>query len=51
MPGLLAVAALKGTKLLLMRVRAVRVGGNSALYITNSNGDDDKVLRIAPARI
>jgi aldose sugar dehydrogenase len=71
MQGLLAVAALKGTKLLLMRVdpngavtevgqlpqldgsygrlRAVRAGGDGALYVTTSNGDDDKVLRVAPA--
>lgn len=71
MQGLLAVAALKGTKLLLMRVdpigavtevgqlpqldgnygrlRAVRVGGDGALYLTTSNGDDDKVLRVAPS--
>jgi aldose sugar dehydrogenase len=71
MQGLLAVAALKGTKLLLMRVdpngavtevgqlpqlngtygrlRAVRVGSDNALYVTTSNGDDDKVLRVAPA--
>jgi glucose/arabinose dehydrogenase len=71
MQGLLAVAALKGTKLLLMRVdpngtvtevgqlpqlngnygrlRAVRPGPDGALYVTTSNGDDDKVLRVAPA--
>jgi glucose/arabinose dehydrogenase len=71
MQGLLAVAALRGSKLLLMRVdpdgavtevgqlpqldgnygrlRAVRPGPDGALYITTSNGDDDKVLRIAPA--
>jgi glucose/arabinose dehydrogenase len=71
MQGLLAVAALKGTKLLLMRVdpngavtevgqlpqlngnygrlRAVRVSSDGALYVTTSNGDDDKVLRVAPA--
>ena len=71
MQGLLAVAALKGSKLLLMRVdtagkvtevgqlpqldgdygrlRAVRLGDDGALYVTTSNGDDDKVLRIAPA--
>lgn len=71
MQGLLAVAALKGAKLLLMRVgpdgtvtdvgrlpaldgdygrlRAVRAGHDGALYVTTSNGDDDKVLRIAPA--
>ena len=71
MQGLLAVAALRGTKLLLMRVdpdgavtevgqlpqldgnygrlRAVRPGPDGALYVTTSNGDDDKVLRIAPA--
>jgi glucose/arabinose dehydrogenase len=70
MQGLLAVAALKGTKLLLMRVsdnpgvievgqvpqlngdygrlRAVRLGPDGALYVTTSNGDDDKVLRVAP---
>ncbi|MGH3753400.1 MAG: PQQ-dependent sugar dehydrogenase [Pseudonocardiaceae bacterium] len=71
MQGLLAVAALKGAKLLLLRVssagkvtevgqlpqldgnygrlRAVRPGGDGALYVTTSNGDNDKVLRIAPA--
>ncbi|MGH3909074.1 MAG: PQQ-dependent sugar dehydrogenase [Pseudonocardiaceae bacterium] len=71
MRGLLAVAALKGSKLLLMRVaadgkvtevgqfppldgdfgrlRAVRPGPDGALYVTTSNGDDDKVLRVAPA--
>jgi glucose/arabinose dehydrogenase len=71
MQGLLAVAALRGSKLLLMRVdpegkvtevgqlpqldgnygrlRAVRPGVDGALYVTTSNGDDDKVLRIAPA--
>jgi glucose/arabinose dehydrogenase len=69
--GLLAVAALKGTKLLLMRVdanaaitqvgrlpqldgdygrlRAARSGPDGALYVTTSNGDNDKVLRVAPA--
>ncbi len=69
--GLLAVGALKGAKLLLMRIsanpgvtevgqlpqlagshgrlRAVRSGADGALYVTTSNGDDDKVLRIAPA--
>jgi glucose/arabinose dehydrogenase len=73
MQGLLAVAALKGTKLLLMRVdpngavtevgqlpqlngtygrlRAVRVGSDGALYVTTSNGDDDRVLRVAPIGI
>lgn len=71
MQGLLAVAALKGAKLLLMRVdgngavtevgqlpelggsygrlRAVRPGDDGALYVTTSNGNDDRVLRIAPA--
>ncbi|MGH3974732.1 MAG: PQQ-dependent sugar dehydrogenase [Pseudonocardiaceae bacterium] len=70
MQGLLAVAALAGSKLLLMRVdpdgavtevgqlpqldgnygrlRAARPGPDGALYVTTSNGDDDKVLRIAP---
>jgi glucose/arabinose dehydrogenase len=71
MQGLLAVAALRGAKLLLMRVdgngavtavgqlpqldgsygrlRAARSGPDGALYVTTSNGDNDKVLRIAPA--
>jgi glucose/arabinose dehydrogenase len=71
MQDLLAVAALKGAKLLLMRVepdgtvaevgqlpqldgrygrlRSVRMGNDGALYVTTSNGDDDKVLRVAPA--
>ena len=71
MQGLLAVAALRGAKLLLMRVaedgavtgvgrlpqldgsygrlRAVRSGPDGALYVTTSNGDNDKVLRIAPS--
>ncbi|HEX2301702.1 MAG TPA: PQQ-dependent sugar dehydrogenase [Pseudonocardiaceae bacterium] len=71
MQGLLAVAALRGSTLLLMRVapdgkvtevgqvpeldggygrlRAVRAGPDGALYVTTSNGDDDKVLRVAPA--
>lgn len=69
--GLLAVAALSGAKLLLMRVaedgaitgvgrlpqlddshgrlRAVRSGLDGALYVTTSNGDNDKVLRITPS--
>ena len=69
--GLLAVAALKGSKLLLMRLdeqgtvvevgqlpaldgthgrlRAVRPGPDGALYVTTSNGEDDKVLRVSPA--
>ncbi|MGH3822316.1 MAG: PQQ-dependent sugar dehydrogenase [Pseudonocardiaceae bacterium] len=69
--GLLAVAALRGAKLLLMRVaedgaitgvgrlpqldggygrlRAVRSGPDGALYVTTSNGDDDKVLSITPS--
>jgi glucose/arabinose dehydrogenase len=68
MQGLLAVAALRGAKLLLMRVdgngavtevgqlpqldgsygrlRAARSGPDGALYVTTSNGDNDKVLRI-----
>ncbi|MDQ3886400.1 MAG: PQQ-dependent sugar dehydrogenase, partial [Actinomycetota bacterium] len=68
--GLLAVAALKGSKLLLMRLdeqgnvveagqlpaldgtygrlRAARSGPDGALYVTTSNGDDDKVLRVTP---
>ncbi len=69
--GLLAVAALKGSKLLLMRLdeqgtvvevgqlpaldgthgrlRAVRPGPDGALYVTTSNGENDKVLRVSPA--
>jgi len=69
--GLLAVAALKGSKLLLMRLdaegtvtevgqlpeldgtygrlRAARAGPDGELYVTTSNGDDDKVLRVTPA--
>lgn len=31
------------------RLRAVRPGPDGALYVTTSNGDNDKVLRIAPA--
>ena len=31
------------------RLRAVRPGPDGALYVTTSNGDDDKVLRVAPA--
>lgn len=70
MQGLLAVAALKGSALLLLRVdpagkvievgqlpqldgdfgrlRAVRRGPDGALYVTTSNGDDDRVLRVTP---
>ncbi|MEU6269397.1 PQQ-dependent sugar dehydrogenase [Saccharopolyspora shandongensis] len=66
--GMLAVTALKGTKLLLFevrpdgtidevaippelndthgRLRAARQGPDGALYVTTSNGTDDKVLRI-----
>lgn len=72
--GMLAITALKGAKLLLLRVegegadatvgeveipkdivdeygrlRAARSGPDGALYVTTSNGDDDKVLRITPA--
>jgi aldose sugar dehydrogenase len=69
--GELAVAALRGTKLMLMRIgtdgavdgvgvpaplddtfgrlRAVRTGPDGALFVSTSNGDDDKVLRIDPA--
>jgi glucose/arabinose dehydrogenase len=68
--GTLAVAALRGTKLLLMsigadgavtsvaepgpldgtfgRLRAVRTGPDGALFVSTSNGDDDRVLRIDP---
>jgi glucose/arabinose dehydrogenase len=30
------------------RLRAARLGPDGALYVTTSNGDDDKLLRIAP---
>ena len=68
--GTLAVAALRGSKLMLMtigadgavtgvavpeplddtfgRLRAVRTGPDGALFVSTSNGDDDKVLRIDP---
>ncbi|MPZ64408.1 MAG: hypothetical protein GEU83_02380 [Pseudonocardiaceae bacterium] len=32
-----------------VRLRAARSGPDGALYVTTSNGDDDKVLRVAPA--
>jgi glucose/arabinose dehydrogenase len=69
--GTLAVAALRGSKLLLMtigpdgavssvaapapldgmfgRLRAVRTAPDGALFVSTSNGDDDRVLRIDPA--
>jgi len=69
--GALAVGALRGSKLLVMRLgpdggvattdvpdplddefgrlRAVRTGPDGALFVTTSNGDDDRVLRIDPA--
>ncbi len=69
--GALVVTALKGAKLLLLRLdaagavvdvtippstngpygrlRAARVGPDGALYVTTTNGDDDKLLRITPA--
>ena len=68
--GVLAVGALRGEKLLLMRldqdgavaavsvpvpldgaygrIRAVRSGPDGALFVSTSNGTDDKVLRIDP---
>ena len=68
--GVLAVAALRGQKLLLMsigpdgavtevriperldgefgRLRAVRLAPDGALFVSTSNGDDDKVLRLDP---
>ena len=68
--GVLAVTALKGSKLMLFtlgpdtevrnvsvppeldgtygRLRAARLGPDGALYITSSNGQDDKLLRITP---
>ena len=69
--GMLAVTALKGSKLMLFRLapdgavqelvvppeldnthgrlRAVQQGPDGALYVTTSNGSDDKVLRITLA--
>jgi len=68
--GVLAVAALRGQKLMLMtlgpdgavakvgvpapldgtfgRLRAVRQAPDGSLFVSTSNGDDDKVLRIDP---
>lgn len=68
--GVLAVTALKGSKLILMtlgpdgnvtavatppelngkfgRLRAARLGPDGALYVTTSNGEDDRLLRIVP---
>ena len=68
--GVLAVAALRGQKLLLMsigpdgavsgvstperldgefgRLRAVRLAPDGALFVSTSNGDDDKILRLDP---
>lgn len=68
--GALAVVALRGSKLLLMRLasdgtvtevltprqldgefgrlRAARLGPDGALYLTSSNGTDDRVLRVEP---
>ncbi|TDQ04277.1 PQQ-dependent sugar dehydrogenase [Labedaea rhizosphaerae] len=71
MEGTLVITALKGAKLLLLklndagtkvesvtippqfqdkygRLRAARTGPDGALYVTTSNGTDDKVLRITP---
>lgn len=68
--GMLAITALKGAKLLLLRLdgdevteveipedlvdeygrlRASRIGPDGALYVTTSNGEDDKILRITPS--
>ena len=68
--GTLAVGALRGQKLLLMRLgpdgavaavsvpapldgtygrlRAVRTGPDGALFVSTSNGSDDKILRVDP---
>jgi glucose/arabinose dehydrogenase len=68
--GMLVMTALKGAKLLLLRLdeagavtsvsipgefndtfgrlRAARTGPDGALYVTTSNGDDDKLLRVSP---
>lgn len=69
--GMLAVGALRGQKLMLMklggsgavasvsvptaldgafgRIRAVRVAPDGALFVSTSNGSDDKVLRVDPS--
>jgi len=69
--GVLAVVALKGSKLMLFtltpeggvhsvavpaeldgtqgRLRAARTGPDGALYVTTSNGDNDKLLRVTRA--
>jgi glucose/arabinose dehydrogenase len=69
--GMLAVVALKGQKMLLLRIdaagallevrlppefddkygrlRAARSGPDGALYVTTSDGDNDKVLRLTAA--
>jgi aldose sugar dehydrogenase len=69
--GALVVTALKGAKLLILRLdaegavaevdvpeetngpfgrlRAARLGPDGALYVTTSNGDNDRLLRITPA--
>lgn len=69
--GALVVTALKGAKLLMLRIddagevssvaipaefdatfgrlRAARLGPDGALYVTTTNGDDDKLLRITLA--
>ncbi|WP_461145524.1 PQQ-dependent sugar dehydrogenase [Salinifilum aidingensis] len=71
--GRLAVAALKGSKLLLFdvtgsgdvrgvhvprpldgtfgRLRAVEQGPDGALYVTTSNGSNDRVLRVTPSEL
>ena len=68
--GALVVTALRGAKLLVLRLRddgaladvsvpeetdgpygrlrAARLGPDGALYVTTTNGDDDKLLRITP---
>lgn len=68
--GALVVTALKGAKLLVLRLdddgavaevsipeatngpygrlRAARLGPDGALYVTTTNGDDDKLLRVTP---
>jgi glucose/arabinose dehydrogenase len=67
--GMLAVVALKGQKMLLLRVDntgiltdvrlppefnestagQARSGPDGALYVTTSDGSDDKLLRLTPA--
>ena len=45
-PGLLAM---EGGTVIHGRLRAARLGPDGALYVTTTNGDNDKLLRVTPA--